>query len=169
MISNLFIFTGAIQSGKTTTLFKLLTIAGGADGILQPLIDGYRCLYCIKDKRLLPLEVAEREQGTLQIGRYRFLRSSFDAANQYLCNIHSAEVVCIDEVGPLELQGEGIFAGLNGVIMHGTPNIRVIVVVRESLLSEVVGLLLSKYGIIPTIIRTEQELISGFSRKSNVK
>ncbi|MGB9610221.1 MAG: nucleoside-triphosphatase, partial [Bryobacteraceae bacterium] len=139
------LLTGAKGAGKTTLLeatARLLMAAGAhVAGILSPgeFDNGRRArfdLLILDTGRRLPL--AERDgNGPPGSGRgYRFLTEAIAAGRAALSTerIRRADVLFIDEVGPLELRGEGWAPALDEVASAGKP---MVWVVRPGLLDEV--------------------------------
>lgn len=128
------ILTGEIQSGKTTALQKWLKDKD-ASGILSPVVNEVRMLYSIQEKNYIPFQTAERTAETISIGRYHFYQKAFDQANDLLLKGAIADWCIIDEVGPLELQGQGFFPSIEKLRINPSSNL--LVVVRDTLLAAV--------------------------------
>jgi len=127
--------TGATDSGKTTTMEAVVDEIKRRQrrvvGFLQPGIwrDGAKRGFRIRDvasgeEALLATEVGEG-QGNL-CTRYRFEEAGFALARRALEHASAGDLVVIDELGPLELRGQGHMAtvrralaveGLGGVIL----------------------------------------------------
>ncbi|MBI2419087.1 MAG: hypothetical protein HYV28_14540 [Ignavibacteriales bacterium] len=118
-MKNIIIYTGPVKTGKTTSLFRLLQKMNDADGVLQPVVDDTRCLYLIKQRKMLRLESKPGQAEDIQkIGKYSFLRQSFADADKYVCEARNKQpaLLIFDEVGPLELSGNGMHSSLTYVI-----------------------------------------------------
>lgn len=123
------ILTGEKGQGKTSWLVDHL---GNASGILSPLKEGKRFFLLLPDKIWIPME---NLKGDLSVGKYIFDQNAFDLAEAHLRSKMNEEVLILDEVGPLELKGEG-FKDLLLFLKHnylGT----LYLVVRSGLVKEV--------------------------------
>lgn len=105
-----FILSGAIQSGKTTSLLKWSATRSDVHGILTPVVNGKRVFMNAHTKEHFPMEASEEEKETLTIGRFTFSKSGFEKAIQIIsAAIPKCCWLVIDEIGPLELNGDGFF------------------------------------------------------------
>jgi len=114
----LFIITGASHSGKTSLLFALLERLAGrgwhAAGIVTEghWQDGERSGFTLIDLqsgRRTPLAVRRPRDETGAVVPYRFYPEGLAAGKQALAHIHPATdgLAVVDEVGQLELRGQG--------------------------------------------------------------
>ncbi len=134
------IVTGPIQSGKTTKLFKFINENKNTEGILAPIVNDKRRLYHISTKTIKDLEVDSESEKTISVGKYHFLIESFDWANQILLKGFQSSVdsLIIDEIGKLELKGEGLHDSVNKIISNvDETNKNLIIVIRDYLLEDV--------------------------------
>lgn len=82
------------------------------------------------------MEAEAGETETLSIGRFVFSAKAFQRAIEVLRSaINTDGWLVIDEIGPMELRGEG-FAGVFGEIL-GERKGKLVVVIREGLVEEV--------------------------------
>lgn len=145
--SNIIIISQPIRSGKTTALMNRINIVKGIDGILSPDVNGFRKLVMIGNKSLIEFETLNQHDST-SIGRFHFSNKAFEMANDYLINIQpqSQSEIIIDEIGKLELNEVGFYRALVhhlALIRQAQSNYRLVLVVRDSLLQEV----MIKFGI----------------------
>ena len=140
MFKNIFIETGPINSGKTTRLMEWCKNRNDVYGILTPKINGKRIFVDVATGEQFEMEALEHEENVLCIGKYIFSVSGFDHAKEILKNasVKKNAFLIIDEVGPLELKGEGFNAELKELLVSMEDSLRVIIVVRESLVEQVV-------------------------------
>lgn len=134
------IVTGKVHSGKTTKLFRFIHENENIDGILAPIVNDKRRLYHISTKTIKDLEVDEKSEKTISIGKYYFLNESFDWANQLLIEgFHSSvDSLIIDEIGKLELKGEGLHKSVAEIFKNiNSTNKKLIIVIRDYLLKDV--------------------------------
>lgn len=147
----IFIIAGPIHSGKTTSLSALLSSLTDRGcrcaGILSRVVfhNGRRIGYDlinIATKETMPLIRLTGYEAWLpgeqiSFGNYSFSLSSFRQGNGILKNITGSDIIVIDEIGHLELRGEGFSPGLRYVLNH--LSCPLVLVVRESLLSDEVS------------------------------
>lgn len=134
----IFILSGPIQSGKTSRLFKWCEGRNDVAGILTPDVDGKRFFFDIETKNLFLMEAGENEENILSIGKYKFSKSAFELASQILShaiNKNSGWII-VDEVGPLELKGEGFSEVIKKLFLIPS-DLNIILVVRENLFDTV--------------------------------
>ena len=141
----IYILTGNIRTGKTTALFEWLTIREDVDGILCPDDEsGKRFFLKIKNHETFPLEVnANSSEAIVSVGNFKFLKSSFQVANDYLIYClkeNRTKYFIIDELGKLELQNEGLHKAAAKLIKSHefSESTYLILVVRSSLLDEII-------------------------------
>jgi nucleoside-triphosphatase THEP1 len=86
-------------------------------------------------KEQFPME-ATGEEETHVVGRFVFSKAGFDKAIQIIRNAKNTEGwLVIDEIGPLELKGEGFYEVLTDVLTMRRE--KILLVVREGLIPEV--------------------------------
>jgi nucleoside-triphosphatase THEP1 len=135
----IYILSGPVQSGKTTALMDWCEGKKNIEGILTPDIDGKRFFSVISSKEIFAMEAAPGEKNVLSAGRFTFSKKAFEKA--ILILQHSAnkgDWLVIDEIGPLELRGEGFSAALNKILLANREDQKIILVVREGLVEKVV-------------------------------
>ena len=134
------IVTGKIHSGKTTSLFKFISEHKNTDGILAPIVNDKRRLYHISTKTIKNFETSERSTDIVSVGKYFFLNESINWANKKLIDSLNSSVkyLIIDEIGKLELRGEGLHKSTQEILKEiNISNKILILVVRDYLLDEV--------------------------------
>lgn len=84
------------------------------------------------------LEHPRQDEAVVRVGRFQFRQAAFDWAVQCIERAleHGAGAVVIDEVGPLEMGGDG-FADLLDRMARDYPAVERILLVRTSLVDEV--------------------------------
>jgi len=141
-MQSIFIYCGSVHSGKTTRLIKWLIDKNNVQGIISPIIDGNRFLVNINsdEKRKLEIESGSSQENVIKVGNYIFDKSVFEwACEIILGSIKSnPDWLIIDEVGPLELQDEGLAKAVNKVFSEKDYLLKtnVVFVVREQLLND---------------------------------
>lgn len=158
----IYILTGAIRSGKTTALLHWFKNRNDVDGLLCPDdANGKRYFLKLKNKTIFKLEAeAEAEtEAIVAIGNFKFLRSAFNEANDYLileASKTERQYLIIDEIGKLELKNEGLHVSTKALISQfkSNGNTHLILVVRDYLLDAV----LEHYGITECSILTTEDL-----------
>ncbi|MCX6156516.1 MAG: hypothetical protein NTY74_00875 [Ignavibacteriae bacterium] len=142
-MSNVYIFTGEIKTGKTTRLQKWVGDNPDADGILSPVIDGRRHIVSIKsnETRLLEYHGDDKSTELTKIGNYNFLTSVFEWGREELYKVYlqKPKWLIVDEIGPLELRGEGLEPEVCRILNDdGNDETNVVLVVRKPLLEKVI-------------------------------
>lgn len=135
-MSKINIVTGNIKTGKTTRLMKWALSQNNIDGIFQPVIDEKRFIYHIGSRTLRKLETSETENITT-IGKYNFSNETLAWAQNILigCISKNLDWIIIDEIGPLELNGNGLEPAITNVILQrNNISSQILCVVRETML-----------------------------------
>lgn len=145
------ILTAPVQSGKTTSLVQWAEGRSDVRGILTPEVQGKRVFMDAATRQLFRMEAKEDEEETLAVGRFLFSRKNFNKAAGIIREAIPAEGwLVIDEVGPLELQGEGFAEVLREVLAARSHRILLVIRDREEMMQKVT----SHFGI------TEATIIS---------
>ncbi|HVK97950.1 MAG TPA: nucleoside-triphosphatase [Flavisolibacter sp.] len=152
----IYILTGPVGSGKTTYLQKFCRKKQNIYGVLSPVINAKRFFVDVANKEVFPMEVEDGELNTLTVGRYTFSSKAFEKA----CSIikralqYPAGVLVIDEIGPLELNCQGLYSIVRETIEENHSH-AIISVVRETLIDDVVNF----FGIKDyEVVRTNAEI-----------
>ena len=139
------ILTGPIQSGKTTRMMAWVKYHQKCDGILAPVLNKKRFLYSIhqNEYRLLDADNEDvRDNNIVSVGKFSFLNSTFVWAKEQLRDAmeRRPKWLIIDEIGPLELRGEGLEPMIGKIFKKykRTKNNHLIIVVRENLLKKAI-------------------------------
>ena len=144
----IFILTGPVHSGKTTLLKKVVRELKEKkyriDGFLSETvwkkeeIVGYD-LFDLKKERSIPFIRKTGEKEWQKIGSYFFIPQSLDEAEKIIVRGKEADILVVDEVGPLELSGKGFWPALKQVIFH--PLNSYLLVVRINILKDFLAML----------------------------
>jgi nucleoside-triphosphatase THEP1 len=133
---NIYILTAPIQSGKTTSLINWSTERKDVCGILTPVFNNKRMFMNIATGQLFAMEAGYGETATLTVGRFIFSQINFNNAIQIIREaIHTPGWLVIDEIGPLELNGQGFHDVLKEVLMQRKN--KLVLVVRKGLAEKV--------------------------------
>ena len=138
-MGKIYVLTGPVGSGKTTSLERWCQKQKSADGILAPVIEGKRNLKFIRINEIKGLESSAGNNG-IKIGRYIFDEKVFEEARNYLEGAfqNNPEWLIIDEIGPLELEGNGLEPAAGKIIKQiKSTHTNIILVIREGLLDKV--------------------------------
>jgi nucleoside-triphosphatase THEP1 len=131
-----FILTAPIQTGKTTSLLKWSEKRNDVYGILTPVVEGKRMFMNAHTRQLFLMEAKEGETETLTVGRFVFSKTNFEKAIQIIReSIDKPGWLVIDEIGPMELRGEGFSNILKEVLANRKEN--TLLVAREGLAEKV--------------------------------
>jgi nucleoside-triphosphatase THEP1 len=142
------ILSGPVHGGKTTLIQKSLSrwasrglgfggflsvaVSHGSEGVEYDFLD-------IKDGRRLPFLRRTGETEWEKIGPYFFVPQTLEIARSLVLSADPAEVLIVDEVGPLELAHGGLWPALKSVIFR--PEMKTLLVAREEILEDLFGLL----------------------------
>lgn len=133
------ILTGPVQTGKTTSLLQWADQRNDVAGVLSPVVEGKRMFVDLHNRHLFPMEVVAGAGDELPVGKFLFSREAFAKAEN-LIRRHWGKTgwLVIDEIGPLELRGEGFHGLLSEILKMERENQRLLLVVREGMVDEVV-------------------------------
>jgi len=149
LTQRIYLLTGPVRSGKTTALRKWAHRQTKVCGLLTPDLDGFRCFMDLQTQHYFLMEaVASPASQVLEIGRFQFNANSFSRARRILQHAKpgvngtslDCEWIIVDEVGPMELRGDGLEPEISRLIEeHKTEgNTRLVLVVRDSILEQVI-------------------------------
>ncbi|MEZ4792585.1 MAG: nucleoside-triphosphatase [Gelidibacter sp.] len=155
----IYILSGNIRTGKTTTLLEWSRKRVDVDGILCPdNKEGKRYFLEINSQNEFALEVERdsiiNQDEIIQIGPFQFLKPAFQKANDYLVETikkKEFKYLIIDELGKLELENEGLHVSAKKIIKayESDDKHHLILVARTSLLKEIIQKYqISKYELI---------------------
>jgi nucleoside-triphosphatase THEP1 len=143
----IFILTGPIQTGKTTSLIKWSAKRKDVFGILTPVVNarptesfgrGKRVFMNAHTREQFPMEAEEDETEILSIGKFVFSKTSFDKAQQIIREAMDKKGwLLIDEIGPLEVKGEGFYNAMKEILQYQPVEQKVLLVVRETMIEKV--------------------------------
>lgn len=142
--SSIYILSGPVRSGKTTLLQQWLSQGISAGGILTPDVAGKRKLYAVAAQTYADLETENTDRETMQVGRFVFDATVFDATRRLLEKEAQEDPswLIVDELGKLELhRNEGLEPALGALIRRYKEDKqigRLLLVIRDSLLDEAV-------------------------------
>jgi len=137
------ILTGPVHSGKTTLLKstipvlreKKFRIAGYLSEATWKNDEflGYD-LVDLEDHRNHPFIRKHGQQDWQRIGSFFFLPETLDLAKNIIHRSEKADLCIVDEVGPLELSGKGVWPALENILKF--PHSHLLLVVRDSILDD---------------------------------
>ena len=114
------VITGPVHSGKTTFIQETLTALSGEyniSGFYSPkyyenrIFKGYD-LVDIESGESSPFIRMEETPGWRIFGRFHFNPEAFVRGSAVIAEAKEADILIMDEIGPLEIQGEGFIEGL---------------------------------------------------------
>jgi len=140
------ILTGPVHSGKTTLLKNIVSSLKekdlSIDGYLSEAIwenkelIGYNLLD-LKDRQYHPFIRKQGQQDWQRIGPFFFLPGTLDIAKKIIRRSEKVDLCLVDEVGPLELKGKGVWPALKDALLF--PNPHLLLAVRDSILKKFIG------------------------------
>jgi nucleoside-triphosphatase THEP1 len=134
----IFILTGPIQTGKTTSLEKWIISQPDVRGILTPVIDGKRMFRDIETGQLFMMEAKENESEVWKIGKFVFSKVQFERAEKILLKAGNTNGwLVIDEVGPLELQEKGFLHVIKKLLAERKGPILLVVRDKDDMVNKV--------------------------------
>jgi nucleoside-triphosphatase THEP1 len=139
-MKDVILLTGPKRSGKSTAIENWIKRkAGGVLGILSPEINEKRYFKSIESGEEWAMEAASNED-TFQVGKYNFSISAFEKASEILLKAaknEKAELLVIDEIGPLELKNEGFHNTLKSILEMENGVKTIFLVAREGLVNDI--------------------------------
>lgn len=142
----IFILTGPVHSGKTAFLKKLIerlkdsgiSVAGywSERVSVQEKISGYD-LVDLDSRRQFPLLRKTGHPDWPRTGVFYFQPEGLAAARKIIHNAGKAELLVVDELGPAEISGSGLWPVLSRVI----DPVHCLLVVRQSLATRFINLI----------------------------
>lgn len=157
---NLFILSGPVESGKTSALLAWARQRSDVRGILMPGNGADRQFLNLSTYESWPAIAAAGGAGAIEVGRYSFSPAAFARAKAVIVNGGEAAGgwLLLDEIGKLELRGEGFDTALRGLLRgsnSGSGPDALLLVVRDSLLEAVTD----RYGLAAArVLRSPSEL-----------
>ncbi|HKB43220.1 MAG TPA: nucleoside-triphosphatase [Chitinophagaceae bacterium] len=134
----IFILPGPIQTGKTTSLINWSAKRNDVFGILTPVVNGKRVFMNAQTREQFPMEAGESETEIMSIGKFVFSKTSFDKAQQIIREaLDKKDWLVIDEIGPLEMKGEGFYNVLKEILQYQPGEQKILLVVRETMIEKV--------------------------------
>jgi nucleoside-triphosphatase len=134
------VLTGRPGSGKTTTLERIIDslVGEGCDvaGLIQPgeFRDGAKVGFRVRDLQTgeeAPLaRRTTRESGQHGTG-FKFDEAGLDLARRALASVPEGAVLVVDELGPVELRGQGHMPALRQALASRPPRVLILVVRRH--------------------------------------
>lgn len=141
MNHRIYILTGPIQTGKTTALMNWCLAKTTVAGILTPIVNEKRKFFNISNKEIFDMEADDKEKNILSIGKYNFSQVAFSKAEQIILEplLSNIQYLVIDEIGPLEIKGEGFYNATKELLQNDL-SVNIILVVRKNLLLDIIKL-----------------------------
>jgi len=142
------VLTGPVHSGKTNLLnrsvARLKKQKFGLDGYLSLAVVrggetiGYD-LFDILTEKTTPFLQKTGKKSWPRIGSYFILPGTLKKAQEKIQRCSPRHVLVVDEVGPLEVRGQGVWPALSGVLKEQSRAF--LLVVRRPILEQFLGLL----------------------------
>jgi len=141
--NKIYILTDPVHSGKTTLVKKLSCELKKQqvkiDGFLSEVVlkdhkvIGYDLFNLIEEKSI-PFIRRTGEEKWEKVGSYFFVPQSLAEANRIILGGRNADIFFVDEIGPLELTGKGLWPALKQVIFE--PLTKYLLIVRINILKD---------------------------------
>ncbi len=96
-------------------------------------------LFDLKEERSIPLIRRKGEKEWQKIGSYFFIPQSLAEAEKIILRGKEADILVVDEVGPLELSGKGFWPALKQVIFQ--PLAICLLVIRKNIIKDFLAIL----------------------------
>jgi nucleoside-triphosphatase THEP1 len=134
----IYILSAPIHSGKTTSLVKWSDQRTDVFGILTPDVNGKRIFMNAHNRQLFLMEAKEGETETLSVGQFTFSKTNFEKASQIIREgIDKKGWLVIDEIGPIELRGEGFSDVLKEVLEKRQHNTLLVIREKDNMVEKV--------------------------------
>lgn len=132
------ILSGPVQTGKTTSLVLWSREKNDMHGILTPVIEGKRVLMNVHTRSAIQMEAGPEEKDTVVVGKFVFSSNNFNQAIEVVRDAISKDGwLIIDEIGLIELRGEGFAEVLKEALASGNKEQKIMLIVREGLVEKV--------------------------------
>lgn len=142
----IYLLTGPVGGGKTTYLRKVIQALSSSDLAVDGFLNkrlledeatiGYD-LYDLKLGASIPFLRKQGEADWERTGDYFFLPQGLETASRIVARGARSDLLVIDEVGPLELKGRGLWPALEPVLSN--KDCPCLLVVRERILAELLA------------------------------
>lgn len=139
-----YMLTGPVHSGKTSFLQELTQTwkekGFNLDGFLSVAQwqdkkhIGYD-LFDLKNEQSIPFIRKTGHPGWTSTGPYFFIPQGLRKAGHIINRGYNASLLVVDEIGPLEMEGKGLWPALKKVIF--SKQCRILLVVRNNILGEI--------------------------------
>lgn len=132
------IITGKRGAGKSTLcerLFDYASLRSLTIGGVITLQNSVKWFYLLPSKLRIEFETEEGEEF-LSVGRFKVHRNNMIRVTNHIEAKLNSQILIIDEIGLLEMRGEGYYPILNQVVSRNQMNI---LVVKEQILNDFVS------------------------------
>ena len=146
---SIIIFSRPVRSGKTAELMQWcdqIPAIQNVGGVLMPDIGGGRKLFDISTKEYFDIECKDPSatvRSLITVGNFNFYEDAFERANAIILKAASErDVLIIDEVGKLELEGKGFYQSIKEILErdeYNSSSKSIVLVVRENLYQQVLS------------------------------
>ena len=146
-----FFLTGAVNSGKTTLLKRVVDQLKKRNLHLEGYLSealweregkiGYN-LYDLRRERSIPFIRREGRKDWERVGPFFLIPESLARAKELILRGAGADVLVVDEVGPLEISGRGVWPALEQCVFEREQ--KFLLVVRKSILESAARIMRQK-------------------------
>ena len=137
-MKRLYVFSGPVQSGKSSRLMEWVQNTPSVEGILQLVINDIRWLRDIGtgETRILEADSYSDTSDLINVGRFYFYSETLQWARERLEEgfKQNPDWIVIDEIGKLELDNKGLQPVVTDIIKSkNNDSTKILVVVRDKL------------------------------------
>ena len=137
------LLTGPVHSGKTSLLKNLVEELEGSgkstDGFLSislwqsGSLLGYD-LHTIQKRTVIPFIRKKGKKEWERVGPFFFLPEGLRQAQKIILNPAPKDILIVDEIGPLELSGQGLWPAFSRIVQNAS--FTILCVVRKTILED---------------------------------
>jgi nucleoside-triphosphatase THEP1 len=136
---NVYILTGPVQTGKTSSLLRWTENREDIQGVLTPIVNEKRMFFQLGKRQLFAMEAETGDPDAIPVGKYQFDKESFERAIRGIRDVAGeGGWLVIDEIGPLELREEGFYSVLMEILANPVPGQHLLLVCRDGMVQNAI-------------------------------
>ncbi len=134
------VLTGPVHSGKTTCLQKTCALLSGrgiglggylSEAVFENGVQAGYDLVSLKNGVKNAFIRKEGEPGWMKTGSFFFIPAGIEMAAKIILQGAKSDVLVVDEAGPLELEGKGVWPALSRAISQGSAELLLVIRTRK--------------------------------------